>query len=358
MVVRGQTPTKVTVPALPLTLASSLYHSAPCFHAKEVRRASQSMETNVGIRAIRDVFTDYPYIQSPQAAQVAAAYAYCRDVTRTHAKSFYFCTQTLPARKRPAIYGIYALCRQIDDLVDTNRQASATEVTFAVERWSQVLEAVYTGAAFPAHPVLIAWHDFLPRFPVKLEHPLELMQGCLMDARTDGPVRFETFDALYAYAYRVASLVGLMTSEVFGYRDPSALQYAVALGIAFQLTNILRDIGEDARRDRIYLPLEDLRRFGCSEEVILQGRLTPELIALLKFQIRRARDFYREAECGIPLLSSDSRFTVFLSSRLYGGILRDIERHGYDVFSRRAHVSFQAKLWALPRLWLQARWQY
>ncbi|MCS7080280.1 MAG: squalene/phytoene synthase family protein [Chloracidobacterium sp.] len=316
------------------------------------------MPANVGVITGSDPFAGYARIQQPQAEQVAAAYAYCRDVTRTHAKSFYFCTQTLPAWKRPAIYGIYALCRRIDDLVDTNRRAAAEDIARAVNAWSEALRAVYAGEPFPAHPVLVAWYDFLPRFPVKLEHPLELMQGCLMDARLDGPVRFETFDELYTYAYRVASLVGLMTSEVFGYRDVSALQYAVALGIAFQLTNILRDVGEDARRDRIYLPLEDLRRFGCTEAMILQGRLTPEVIALLKFQIRRARDFYREAECGIPLLSPDSRFTVFLSSRLYGGILRDIERHGYDVFSRRAHVPLSGKLWALPRLWLQARWQF
>lgn len=316
------------------------------------------MTTNVGLATGSDPFANLPAVQNPDAEQVAAAYAYCRDVTRTHAKSFYFCTQTLPAWKRPAIYGIYALCRRVDDLVDTNRQASPDEAARAVAAWSEALRAVYAGAPFPAHPVLIAWHDFLRRFPVKLEHPLELMQGCLMDARADGPVRFETFDELYTYAYRVAALVGLMTSEVFGYRDASALQYAVALGIAFQLTNILRDVGEDARRDRIYLPLEDLRRFDCTEDMILRGRLTPEVTALLKFQIRRARDFYREAECGIPLLSPDSRFTVFLSSRLYGAILRDIERHGYDVFSRRAHVSLGGKLWALPRLWLQARWQF
>ncbi|QUV84691.1 squalene/phytoene synthase family protein [Chloracidobacterium aggregatum] len=313
------------------------------------------MRTNVGSVAALDPFAGQVRLQTPDPAAVAAAYAYCREVTRTHAKSFYFCTQTLPRHKRPAIYAIYALCRQIDDLVDTNRHASPMDVTLAVDAWSQALRDLYAARPFPAHPVLIAWYDFLPHFPVRLEHPLELMQGCLMDARTEGPVRFERFDDLYTYAYRVASLVGLMTSEVFGYGDPSALQYAVALGIAFQLTNILRDVGEDARRNRIYLPLEDLRRFGCTEEMILQGRLTPEVVALLKFEICRARDFYREAECGIRLLSPDSRFTVFLSSRLYGGILRDIERHGYDVFSRRAHLSLGAKLWAVPPLWVRAR---
>ncbi|OYT72983.1 MAG: squalene synthase [Chloracidobacterium sp. CP2_5A] len=319
---------------------------------------NKGMKAIVGILTGSDPFAGYPYIRDLEPERVAAAYDYCRDVTRAHAKSFYFCTQTLPPRKRPAIYGIYALCRQVDDLVDTNCQAAPATVSLALDAWAEALKAVYRGEPFPSHPVLIAWRDFLARFPIKLEHPLELMQGCLTDASADGSVRFETFDELYAYAYRVASLVGLMTSEVFGYRDASALQYAVALGIAFQLTNILRDVGEDARRDRIYLPLEDLRRFGCPESAILQGRLTPELIALLKFQVRRARDFYREAECGIPLLSPDSRFTVFLSSRLYGGILRDIERHGYDVFSRRAHVTLSGKVLAVPRLWLQARWQF
>ncbi|MGQ9897820.1 MAG: phytoene/squalene synthase family protein [Acidobacteriota bacterium] len=313
------------------------------------------MRTDLGSVPALDPFSEYVRLQIPDPATVTAAYAYCRSVIRTHAKSFYFCTQTLPKRKRPAIYAIYALCRQIDDLVDTNRHASPMNVTLAVEAWAHALQELYAERPFPAHPVLTAWYDVLRQFPIKLEHPLELMQGCLMDARTEGPVRFERFEDLYTYAYRVASLVGLMTSEVFGYCDRSALQYAVALGIAFQLTNILRDVGEDARRNRIYLPLEDLHQFGCTERMILEGCLTPEVVALLKFEICRARDFYREAECGIRLLSPDSRLTVLLSSRLYGAILGDIERHGYDVFSRRAYVPFWAKVRAVPRLWVQSR---
>jgi len=350
-----------------LTPVCSLYHSlsgfrdvfdtqAPPITLSEPKLFCHPMSTSIDHATALEPFAGYTWIQEPDPASITAAYAYCRNVIRTHAKSFYFCTQTLPKHKRPAIYAIYALCRQIDDLVDVNRHVSPGGIALAVEAWSEALRSLYARHPFPAHPILIAWHDFLPHFPVKLEHPLELMQGCLMDARLEGPVRFSCFDELYTYAYRVASLVGLMTIEVFGYSDPTALQYAVALGIAFQLTNILRDVGEDARRNRIYLPLEDMQRFGCTEDMILHGRLTPELVALLKFEICRARDFYREAECGIRLLSPDSRFTVLLSSRLYGGILRDIERHGYDVFSRRAHVPLAAKLWAVLPLWVEARW--
>ncbi len=300
------------------------------------------------------VFGTTPLVLAPPAEDIAPAYEYCRAITRTHAKSFYFCAQTLPYRKRLPIYAIYALCRHIDDLVDTTRNASREELTGKVEEWAEALRRVYDGRTFPAHPILVAWADSLKSFPIRYENALDLMRGCLTDL-DEKDVRFGTFDELYVYAYRVASLVGLMSSEIFGYTDDSALQYAEALGIAFQLTNILRDVGEDARRNRIYIPIEDLRRFGCTEDDVLRGGLTPNFIELLKFQIRRARDYYREADKGIAMLSPDSRFTVYLSSRIYGGILEDIERHGYDVFSRRAHVSTIRKVANFPKLWAEAK---
>jgi phytoene synthase len=285
----------------------------------------------------------------------APAYEFCRIVTRTHAKSFYFCAQTLPRVKRNPIYAIYALCREADDLADTLSADDPQRRAAGLAEWSQALRDLYARKPVPCHPVLIAWRDMLRTYPIRIEHPLELIHGVGMDLTQS---RFATFQELYAYAYRVASLVGLMTSEVFGYSDAAALQYAVALGVAFQLTNILRDVGEDARRDRIYIPLEDLSRFRCSEADVIEGRLTPNMISLLKFQVARARDYYREADKGIPFLSPDSRFTVFLSSRLYAGILADIEAHGYDVFSRRARVSLPRKLAQTPKLWLQAKMSF
>lgn len=303
------------------------------------------------------VFGTSPLVRTPAPDDIAPAYEYCRAVTRTHAKSFYFCAQTLPTRKRLPIYAIYALCRHIDDLVDTTRNADRAELTAKVEEWAVALRRVYDGGEFPSHPILVAWSDSLKSFPIKYENAVDLMRGCLMDL-DQKDVRFQTFDELYVYAYRVASLVGLMSSEIFGYTDESALQYAEALGIAFQLTNILRDVGEDARRNRIYLPTDELARLGVTEDDVMRGTVTPNFVDLMKFQIRRARDYYREADKGIPMLSPDSRFTVFLSSRIYGGILEDIERHDYDVFSRRAHVSTIRKVVNVPKLWAQAKMKF
>ena len=146
-----------------------------------------------------------------------------------------------------------------------------------------------------------------------------------------------------------------MSSEIFGYADEKTLEYAEALGIAMQLTNILRDVGEDASMQRIYLPAEDLRKFGVSEKQIFDNRQDENFINLMKFQIRRAREFYKKAEKGIPLLSRDARLPVLLAARIYAKILDEIERQNYDVFKRRAHTSFTQKIFSLPRIWREAR---
>lgn len=279
------------------------------------------------------------------------AYAYCRQTTRTHAKSFYFCSQFLKAEKRNAIYAVYALCRHVDDEVDEAEIRSAEEAAKAVARWREELDAVYKGGN-PSSPVLIAWQDMLKSYRIKQELPLELMRCVLMDTHIN---RYETFDELYVYCYRVASVVGLMSSEIFGYTEPKTLDYAEALGIAMQLTNILRDVGEDARMGRIYLPQEDLRRFNYTEEMLMRGEVNESFTALMKFEIERARSYYKEAEKGIPLLERDARFTVLLASRIYGGILSEIEKQNYDVFTKRAHTTLFQKLRSVPRLWLESR---
>jgi phytoene synthase len=153
----------------------------------------------------------------------------------------------------------------------------------------------------------------------------------------------------------VASVVGLMSSEIFGYEEPRTLHYAEQLGLAMQLTNILRDVGEDARMGRIYLPQEDAQRFAYMESDLLGGKLNEPFFALMNFEIERARALYREAEQGIRLLEADARFTVLLAARLYARILDEIERNGYDVYTRRAHLSLAGKLRAASRLWREAR---
>lgn len=285
------------------------------------------------------------------AQEIADAYRCCQRVTRHHAKSFYFCAQFLPRHKRRAIYAMYALCRHIDDAVDEAGISNEDEARLAVADWRTRLDATYRGDAV-ADPVLIAWSDMLRSYAIKKEYPLELMRGVLMDTYIN---RYETWDELRLYCYRVASIVGLMSSEIFGYTEPQTLRYAEALGLAMQLTNILRDIGEDAAMGRVYLPQEDLRRFGYGEDELLNGKVNARFVALMDFEMAHARALYAEAEHGIALLHRDAHFTVLLAARLYARILARIEETDYNVFSRRAHMSLRAKIHAAPRIWWEAR---
>jgi phytoene synthase len=285
------------------------------------------------------------------AEELERAFRYCQQTTRTHARSFYFCSHFLPREKRLAIYAVYALCRHVDDAVDAAGIRGERDAAAAVEGWRVELDAVYAeGRA--ASLVLVAWREMLTRFRIRRELPLELMRGVLMDTQIK---RYETWADLSVYCYRVASVVGLMSSEIFGYSEPRTLYHAEQLGLAMQLTNILRDVGEDARMGRIYLPQEDLRRFGYAESDLLRGKLNEPFFALMSFEIERARALYREAEQGIPLLDADTRFTVLLAARLYARILDEIERNHYDVYTRRAHLTLAEKLRAAPRIWREAR---
>ncbi|MGI8468217.1 MAG: phytoene/squalene synthase family protein [Pyrinomonadaceae bacterium] len=192
----------------------------------------------------------------------------------------------------------------------------------------------------------------LKTYKIPQNLPLELTRGVLMDTHIK---RYETFAELYVYCYRVASTVGLMSSEIFGYEKPETLEFAEALGIAMQLTNILRDVKEDAAMNRIYLPQEDLRKFDVSEKQIFANRTDEDFIRLMKFEIERAREFYHKAERGIPLLEKETRLTVLLASRLYAKILDEIEKQNYDVFTRRSRTTKLQKILAIPRIWREAK---
>lgn len=297
------------------------------------------------------------------ATEVSIAYDYCRSVTKQHAKSFYFAAKFLPKHKQQPIYAIYALCRHVDDEVDEAEVNGEAEAVAAVDDWKCTLNAIYEGGSPEKiqtpdqlnenrNFVLSAWQDLLKTYRIRSELPLDLMKGVLSDTHVN---RYETFDELYVYCYRVASTVGLMSSEIFGYTAPETLEYAEALGIAMQITNILRDIKEDAAMNRIYLPQEDLRRFNVSEQQIFENRLDDNFVELMKFEIERARRYYVEAEKGIALLDRDARFTVLLAARLYARILNEIEKQKYDVFIKRAHTLLSQKFLSIPRIWLQAR---
>jgi 15-cis-phytoene synthase len=294
------------------------------------------------------------------SAELEKAYAYCESVTREHAKSFYFSAKFLPKAKQRPIYALYALCRHVDDEVDEAEVDSEAAAIKAVERWRDKLESVYRGQQSAVSgqqkeqsQILLAWSDLLKTYKIPQNLPLELMKGVLMDTHTN---RYETFAELYVYCYRVASTVGLMSSEIFGYEGgQQTLDYAEALGIAMQLTNILRDIKEDATMNRIYLPKEDLRRFNISEEDIFANKFDDNFIEMMKFQILRARKFYAEADKGIPFLSKDTRFCVLLASRIYGRILDEIEKQNYNVFKSRVHTTKLQKITSIPRIWIASR---
>lgn len=283
------------------------------------------------------------------------AYAHCRNITRKHAKTFYMATRFLPYQKQRGIFAIYGLCRTLDDIVDENedspyqKRKSSAEIIDELENFRVQLVSAYRGAE-QTNSVLIAFADVLNRYNISLEHPLTLIDGVKMDLVKN---RYNTFDELYEYSYKVASVVGLMTTEIFGYCDPKAINYAVDLGIAMQLTNILRDIGEDLERNRIYIPREDLERFQVTEKDMFKNDVSENFIKLMKYQIKRARRYYDEADKGICMLEKDSRLPVLLARENYSRILNKIEVNQYRVFNQRAYLNATEKFSILPKILYQ-----
>ena len=269
--------------------------------------------------------------------RLAACYRACGAITRAHSKTFHLSSLFLSAAQRSAVWAVYAFCRTADDIVD--RIAPAGERLDAIDAWERKLTGAYDGRT--TDPIFIAFADAARRFDIPIQPALDLLRGARMDVTVR---RYATYDALLEYCYLVASTVGLLVMPILGTRSPDAAGYGVALGRAMQMTNILRDVGEDARMGRIYLPAEDLQRFGCGEPAILAGVVNEPFVALMRFQIERVRAMYADAEPGIALLAPESRYTVRLALSLYRGILARIEANGYDVFTRRAYVPLRAKM--------------
>jgi phytoene synthase len=294
-------------------------------------------------------------------ASIEDSYELCRHITAKYSKTFYLGTLLMPEEKRRAIWAIYVWCRRTDELVDGPRASFTTDET--LDQWESQLESIFAGT--PIEDADVALVDTLERFPVDIQPFRDMIAGQRMDLYRS---RYETFEELNLYCYRVAGTVGLMTTPVMGVdttvrtapwdvyrneqRDPT--EEAIALGIANQLTNILRDVGEDARRGRIYLPLEDLALFNYTEADLFNGVVDERWRSLMKFQIQRARKFYASAESGISALSPDARFPVWAALMLYRGILDVIERNQYDVFRKRAYVPGPQKLTYLPIARLRA----
>lgn len=285
------------------------------------------------------------------------AYKHCRSVTRVHAKTFYFATRFLPYHKQRGIFALYALCRYLDDLVDEaedlllQEKLTLQDIEQRIDEWRRNINSVFDGQHID-HPVLLAIRDTLKHFSIDAKYPLELLEGVSTDLVKD---RYNNFEELYKYSYQVAAVVGLMTTDVFGFSGEKAKLHAEHLGIAMQLTNILRDIGEDLDRNRIYLPQDDLKTYGVSEEALFSREITPEFKSLMAFQIERARYYYKSAAMGIPMLSKDSRLPVALALQNYSKILDEIESLDYAVLTKRAYLNFGQKIINFPKAWLLAK---
>jgi phytoene synthase len=267
----------------------------------------------------------------------------CRRITRHYAKTFYFASHCLPREVRRHAYAIYGFCRWADNAVDEaiGPEDAGRRLEFA----RRTLDLAYDDQAAP--PGVLAFRRTVRERGIPRRLFDDLLDGMAMDLTID---RYPDFEALDLYCYRVAGVVGLMMTFVFGYRDRSCFPQALALGRGMQLTNIVRDIREDLGRGRVYLPQDELARFGVSEEQLAEGRVDDRFRDLLRFQIARARQAYADAERGIPLLiGTTSRLTVRVMGRLYGGILDEVERNDYDVFRNRARVSTPRKLRLLAR---------
>lgn len=269
---------------------------------------------------------------------------YCRQLTRRSGSNFFYSFLFLPKASREAIYAVYAFSRAVDDVVDEMEDASkATEL---LAGWRHEIKEMEEGRA--THPITVQMGEASHAFGIPKELPLALIDGCEMDLRQ---CRYDTFEDLYDYCYHVASVIGLMCIEVFGYETEEAKRYAEKLGIAFQLTNILRDVKSDAERGRIYLPREDLDQFGYTEKDVLGSVYNENFISLMEFQCRRAERFYNEARDA--LASEDQPY--MLAAEIMGGtywqILREIEKVHYDVYNHRVFLPRFRKLWIALSIW-------
>jgi 15-cis-phytoene synthase len=269
------------------------------------------------------------------------AYTACEQLTARHSRSFYRASGFLSRDKRRAVRALYAFCRVTDDIVDCPDCNARRDLN----EWRYV--------ALAAEPpidnlVAVAWADARQRYHIPTRLAEQLIDGV---ARDLDQTRYATFTELTEYAYGVASTVGLMSLRIIGYRNASAIPYAIRLGVALQMTNILRDVGEDWRAGRVYLPAEELGAFDLSVADLAHGQVTDRWRAFMRFQIERNRRLYAEAWPGIQLLNQDGRFAIAAAGDLYRRILDDIEAHDYDVFTRRARVSAPRKLLGLLDLW-------
>jgi phytoene synthase len=272
---------------------------------------------------------------------------YCQQKAAASGSSFYYSFLFLPPERRRAITALYAFCREVDDVVDecTEPQVAHTKLAW----WRAEIGSLYEGK--PNHPVSRALYPHLNSFGIKQQQMNEIVSGMEMDLTQ---TRYLDFKALERYCYHVAGAVGLLAAGIFGYRNPQTLEYAKNLGTAFQLTNIIRDVGEDARKNRIYLPMDELKRFEVPASEVLQGVYSDSFVRLMKFQTERANSFYQKALQALPAEDRRDQRSGLIMAAIYRATLAEIERDGFKVLDRRTSLTPLRKLWIAWKTWISS----
>ena len=285
------------------------------------------------------------YASETTAALLDRAYRVSTEVIRAHSRTFYLASALLPDEKCRAARALYAFSRITDDLVDR----TAGDPLPALEAWRR---RTLHEPPQPEDQIVIAWADAQRRYHIPRLYAEQLLTGVARDLVQN---RYPSFAELAEYSYGVASTVGLMAMHIVGFDGPEAIPYAVKLGVALQLTNILRDVGEDWKRGRLYLPQDELAEFSITEDDLTAGRVDERWRAFMRFQIDRVRRLYRESLPGIVYLHRNGRFAIAAAAKLYEAILDDLEAHGMDNLNRRAYIGLGGKLRRLPRIWLNVQ---
>lgn len=274
-------------------------------------------------------------------AALKIAYKRAERITSEHSKSFSFASALLPEEKRSAVRALYAFCRVVDDIVDESMDA---ECESQLNYWRHMVE---TNSFSENDLVAAAWADTIARYHIPRHYALQLIDGVARDLTQ---TRYQTFDELATYCYGVASTVGLMSMYIVGFQSTDAVPYAIKLGVALQMTNILRDVSEDYQSGRLYLPREELAFYGIREQEIAEGQVTDNWRQFMKFQIDRTRNLYEESWDGVKMLAREGQLAIGAASVFYQGILDEIEKNDYDVFTRRASLSTWGKAIRIPAL--------
>jgi 15-cis-phytoene synthase len=298
----------------------------------------------MGVESHGALINNYATPVFSDSKTLEASHHYCNQLTALHSKSFFMASSLLPKTKRAAVRALYAFCRTTDDLVDF----PTGNVEITLENWRETTTGTYTRAN---DAVAIAWNHSRLRYEIPVVYAHQLIDGVKRDLTQ---TRYENFEDLATYCYSVASTVGLMSMHIVGFHTEEAFQYAIKLGIALQMTNILRDIAEDWQRGRLYLPQDEMKYFGITEETIKKGEVSEPWRKFMQFQIDRTRQLYKEAMPGIKYLHTDGRLAIATAACFYREILTVIEKNDYNVFDKRAATHKWKKINQLPAIW----WQY